>query len=43
LRFRASRTEHRCDRDIFEAVAHAIDEADGAFVLDDLRRALAGD
>lgn len=31
--------EHRCDKDVFEAVANAIDEANGTFVLEDLRRA----
>ena len=31
--------EHRCERDTFEAIAHAADEAGEPFTLEDLRRA----
>lgn len=31
--------QHRCPRDAFEAVAHAVDEATGGFNLEDLRAA----
>lgn len=31
--------EHRCEKDIYEAIAHAADEAEGPFVLEDLRKA----
>ena len=31
--------EHRCEKDIYEATAHAADEARDPFTLEDLRRA----
>jgi len=29
--------EHRCSREVFEAVAHAVEEAEGPFVMEDIR------